>query len=30
LAKEGRQPAELEEQNGGKNINAADLLGIAV
>jgi len=24
-----RQPAELEEQNGGKNANAADLLGVA-
>ena len=29
LAEEGRQPAELEEQNGGKYVIASDLLGIA-
>lgn len=28
FAKEGRQPAELEEQNRGKNINAVGPLGI--
>jgi hypothetical protein len=27
LTKEGRQPAELEEQSGGKNVRAADLPG---